>query len=93
MVHGVVSVQGNSAAQVGIMIRRRWAAGANMCTVRLFVVDLADGADEHGGEQFVQSVGSGTRELDEAGEKRDVFSMYGSADGVNWVGVGDEARR
>jgi len=50
----VVSVQGSSAAQAGIMVREMLERRSKPCvSVRLFDVDIADGADEHGGEQFV----------------------------------------
>jgi len=45
----VVSVQGSSAAQAGIIDPGDTGRGANhVYLFRLFVVDFADGADEHG---------------------------------------------
>jgi len=86
----VVSVQGSSAAQVGIMVRETLGAGAN----HVFVFDygssiLATERTTTGTSSNYQSVGSATLpywlKLNRSGN---VFTMYGSADGVNWVQLG-----
>src|SRR6267378_3708276 len=90
MVARVVSVQGSSAAQVGIMIRETLGAGAN----HVYVFDYSSSIllterTSTGASSSYQSVGSGTppnwMKLVRSGN---VFSMYGSADGVNWVALG-----
>ena len=90
MVARVVSVQGSSAAQVGIMIRETLDAGAS----HVYVFDystsiLLTERTSTGGSSSYQSMGSGTvpnwMKLVRSGN---VFSMYGSADGVNWVALG-----
>jgi len=86
----VVSVQGSSAAQAGIMIRETLGAGAN----HVYVFDYSSSIllterTSTGASSSYQSVGSGTppnwMKLVRSGN---VFSMYGSADGVNWVALG-----
>jgi len=86
----VVSVQGSSAAQVGIMVRETLSAGAN----HVYVFDYSSSIlmterTSTGTSSTYQSVGSGTppnwMKLVRSGN---VFSMYGSADGVNWVALG-----
>jgi regulation of enolase protein 1 (concanavalin A-like superfamily) len=90
MVARVVSVQGSSAAQVGIMIRETLDAGAS----HVYVFDystsiLLTERTSTGGSSSYQSLGSGPlpywMKLVRSGN---VFSMYGSADGVNWVALG-----
>src|SRR6266699_3253402 len=86
----VVSVQGSSAAQIGIMVRETLSAGAN----HVYVFDYSSSIlmterTSTGASSTYQSVGSGTppnwMKLVRSGN---VFSMYGSADGVNWVALG-----
>ncbi len=86
----VVSVQGSSAAQVGIMIRETLGAGAS----HVFLFDystsiLLTERTSTGASSSYQSMGSGAvpnwMKLVRSGN---VFSMYGSADGVNWVALG-----
>jgi len=52
---------------------------------------LTSGPAREGAVPTVDGSGK-VAELDEAGESGNVFSMYGSADGVNWVALG-RARR
>jgi len=86
----VVSVQGSSAAQVGLMVRETLNTSAN----HAFVFDygssiLATERTNTGTSSNYQSVGSATLpywlKLVRSGN---VFTMYGSADGVNWVQLG-----
>src|SRR5260370_31908530 len=86
----VVSVQGSSAAQAGIMIRETLGAGAN----HVYLFDYSSSIllterTSTGGSSSYQSVGSGVppnwMKLVRSGN---VFSMYGSADGVNWAQLG-----
>jgi regulation of enolase protein 1 (concanavalin A-like superfamily) len=86
----VVSVQGSSAAQVGLMVRETLGAGAN----HMFVFDygssiLATERTNTGTSSNYQSVGSATLpywlKLVRSGN---VFTMFGSSDGVNWVQLG-----
>lgn len=86
----VLSVQGSSAAQAGIMIRETLAAGAN----HVFLFDysssiLATERTTTGASSSYQSVGSAPPpnwlKLTRSGN---VFSMYGSSDGVNWTQLG-----
>ena len=86
----VVSVQGSGAAQVGIMVRETVSAGASH--VYLFDYSTSILLTERtstGASSSYQSVGSGSppnwMKLVRSGN---VFSMYGSADGVNWVALG-----
>src|SRR6267154_892938 len=78
------------AAQVGIMVRETLSAGAN----HVYVFDYSSSIlmterTSTGTSSTYQSVGSGTppnwMKLVRSGN---VFSMYGSADGVNWVALG-----
>jgi len=86
----VLSVQGSSAAQAGVMIRETLNAGAN----HVFLFDyassiLATERTNTGTSSSYQWVGSATLpywlKLMRSGN---VFSMYGSSDGVNWVQLG-----
>jgi len=86
----VLSVQGSSAAQAGIMIREMLSPGAN----HLYLFDyssqlLLTERTTTGTSSSYQSVGSLTLpywiKLARAGN---MFTMYGSADGVNWVQLG-----
>ena len=86
----VLSVQGSSAAQAGIMIRETLGTGAN----HAFLFDystsiLATERTTTGASSSYQSVGSAALpywiKLTRSGN---VFTMYGSADGVNWVQLG-----
>ena len=86
----VLSVQGSSAAQAGIMIRETLASGAN----HVFLFDysssiLATERTATGSSSSYQSVGSATQpnwiKLTRSGN---VFNMYGSSDGVNWTQLG-----
>jgi regulation of enolase protein 1 (concanavalin A-like superfamily) len=86
----VVSVQGSSAAQAGIMVRETLNAGANH--VYLFDYSTSILLTERtstGASSSYQSMGSGTvpnwMKLVRSGN---VFSVYGSANGVNWVQLG-----
>jgi len=90
MVARVVSLQGSAAAQAGIMIRETLNAGAN----HVYLFDYASGIllterTSTGASSSYQSVGSGTLpywiKLARSGN---LFTMYGSTDGVNWVPLG-----
>jgi regulation of enolase protein 1 (concanavalin A-like superfamily) len=90
MVARVVSLQGSTAAQAGIMIRETLNADANH--VYLFDYSSAIWMTERtstGASSSYQSMGSATLpywiKLARSGN---VFSMYGSPDGVNWVQLG-----
>jgi regulation of enolase protein 1 (concanavalin A-like superfamily) len=90
MVARVVSLQGSSAAQAGIMIRETLNADANH--VYLFDYSSANWMTERtgtGASSSYQSLGSVTLpnwiKLARSGN---VFSMYGSPDGLNWVQLG-----
>jgi len=86
----VLSVQGSSAAQAGIMIRETLGMGAN----HVFLFDystsiLATERTANGASSSYQSVGSAALpnwiKLTRSGN---VFNMYGSSDGVNWTQLG-----
>ena len=86
----VVSVAGSSAAQVGAMIRETLGPGAN----HVYLFDYSSSLlmterTATGASSSYQSVGSSTLpnwiKLVRSGN---VFSMYGSSDGVNWVQLG-----
>jgi len=86
----VVSVQGSSAAQIGLMVRETLGAGAN----HMFVFDygssiLATERTSTGTSSNYQSMGSATLpywlKLVRSGN---VFTVFGSSDGVNWVQLG-----
>jgi regulation of enolase protein 1 (concanavalin A-like superfamily) len=86
----VVSLQGSSTAQAGIMIRETLDPGANH--VYLFDYSSAIWMTERtttGASSSYNSLGSGTLpywiKLARSGN---VFTMYGSTDGVNWVQQG-----
>jgi regulation of enolase protein 1 (concanavalin A-like superfamily) len=90
MIARVVSLQGSSAAQAGIMIRETLNAGANH--VYLFDYSSAIWMTERtstGASSSYQSLRSVALpywiKLARSGN---VFTMYGSADGVNWVQLG-----
>src|SRR3989441_13204834 len=90
MVAPVVRLQGSTAAQAGIMIRETLSAGANH--VYLFDYSSANWMTERtstGASSSYQSLGSVTLpnwiKLARSGN---VFSMYGSPDGSNWVQLG-----
>jgi hypothetical protein len=89
MVARVVSLQG-SATQAGIMIRETLNPGAN----HVYVFDYSSSIymterSSTGASSSYQSLGSGTLpywiKLARSGN---VFTMYSSADGVNWVPLG-----
>jgi regulation of enolase protein 1 (concanavalin A-like superfamily) len=86
----VVSLQGSSAAQAGIMIRETLNAGASH--VYLFDYSSAIWMTERtstGASSSYQSMGSATLPYwIKLGRSGNVFSMYGSPDGVNWVQLG-----
>ena len=86
----VVSLQGSSAAQAGIMVRETLDTAANH--VYLFDYSSAMWMTERtstGASSSYQSLGSATLpywiKLVRSGN---VFTMYGSADGLNWVQLG-----
>ncbi len=90
MVARVVSLQGSSAAQAGIMIRETLNADANH--VYLFNYSSANWMTERtstGASSSYQPLGSVTLpnwiKLARSGN---VFTMYGSPDGLNWVQLG-----
>src|SRR5437899_718886 len=90
MVARVVSLQGSGAAQAGIMIRETLNADASH--VYLFNYSSANWMTERtstGASSSYQPLGSVTLpnwiKLARSGN---VFSMYGSPDGVNWVQLG-----
>src|SRR3989441_4515164 len=89
MVARVVSLQG-SAAQAGIMVRETLNAGAN----HVYVFDYSStiymtARTSTGASRCYQSLGSGALpywiKLARSGN---VFTMYSSADGVNWLQLG-----
>jgi regulation of enolase protein 1 (concanavalin A-like superfamily) len=86
----VVSMQGSSAAQAGIMVRETLDAAANH--VYLFNYSSADWMTERtstGASSSYQSFGSVTLpnwiKLSRSGN---AFTMYSSPDGVNWTQLG-----
>jgi regulation of enolase protein 1 (concanavalin A-like superfamily) len=86
----VVSLEGSSTAQAGIMVRETLDPGANH--VYLFDYSSAIWMTERtstGASSSYQSLGSATLpywiKLVRSGN---VFTMYGSADGLNWVQLG-----
>jgi len=90
MVARVVSLQGSSAAQAGIMIRETLSASAS----HVFLFDYSSAIwmtqrTSTGAGSSYQSLGSLTLpywiKLVRSGN---VFTLYGSADGVNWVQLG-----
>jgi regulation of enolase protein 1 (concanavalin A-like superfamily) len=90
LVARVVSVQGSSAAQAGIMVRETLDAAAS----HVYLFDYSSSLllterTSTGASSSYQSMGSGTlpnwMKLVRSGN---VFSMYGSADGVNWAALG-----
>jgi regulation of enolase protein 1 (concanavalin A-like superfamily) len=90
MVARLVSLQGSSAAQAGIMVRETLNAGAS----HVFLFDYSSGIwtterTSTGASSTYQSLGSATLpywlKLVRSGN---VFSTYGSPDGVNWVLLG-----
>jgi regulation of enolase protein 1 (concanavalin A-like superfamily)/uncharacterized membrane protein len=86
----VLSVQGSSAAQAGIMIRETLGTGAN----HVFLFDystsiLATERTTTGASSSYQSVGSATLpNWIKVTRSGNVFNMYGSSDGVNWTQLG-----
>jgi hypothetical protein len=90
LVARVVSVQGSSAAQVGVMIRETQNPGAN----HIFLFDyspsvLMTDRTSAGTSSTYQWLGSATPpnwlKLVRSGN---VFTMYGSTNGVNWTPLG-----
>ena len=90
MVARVVSLQGSSAAQAGIMVRETLSASAS----HVYLFDYSSSAwmtqrTSTGASSSYQSLGSLTLpywiKLARSGN---VFTLYGSADGVNWVQLG-----
>jgi regulation of enolase protein 1 (concanavalin A-like superfamily) len=86
----VLSVQGSSAAQAGIMIRESLGTGANHAFLFNYSSSiLATERTTTGASSSYQSVGSATPpnwlKLTRSGN---VFNMYGSSDGVNWTQLG-----
>ena len=86
----VLSVQGSSAAQAGIMIRETLGAGANHVYLFDYSMSLLlTDRTTTGASSSYQSVGSLTLpywiKLTRSGN---VFTMYGSLDGVNWTQLG-----
>lgn len=86
----VLSLQGSSAAQAGIMIRETLSPGANHVYLFEYAGQLLlTERSTTGASSTYQSVGSATLpywiELTRSGN---VFNLYGSADGVNWVQLG-----
>jgi len=90
MVARVVSLQGSSSAQTGILIRETLNPGAN----HIYLFDYSSTLymterTSTGASSTYQSLGSGTLpswiKLARSGN---VFSMYGSPDGVTWVQLG-----
>lgn len=86
----VVSAQGSSAAQVGLMVRETLNPGAN----HVFLFDyspsvLTTERTSTGSSSTYQSVGSATPpnwlKLVRSGN---VFTMYGSANGTTWTQLG-----
>jgi regulation of enolase protein 1 (concanavalin A-like superfamily) len=86
----VVSLQGSYAAQAGIMIRETLNPGAN----HVYVFSYSSGIwmterTSTGASSTYQSLGSGALpswlKLARSGN---VFTMYGSSDGVNWAPLG-----
>ncbi len=86
----VASLQGSSSAQAGIMIRETLNAGANHVYLFEYASTLyLTERTSPGASSSYQSLGSGSLpswiKLARSGN---VFSMYGSADGVNWTPLG-----
>ena len=90
MVARVVSLQGSSAAQAGIMVRETLSASAS----HVYLFDYSSSAwmtqrTSTGASSSYQSLGSLTLpywiKLARSGN---VFTLYGSADGANWVQLG-----
>jgi hypothetical protein len=86
----VVSVQGSSAAQVGIMVRETLNSSANHVFLFDYVPSLlATERTSTGTSSTYQSVGSATPpnwlKLVRSGN---VFTMYGSANGTTWTQLG-----
>ena len=90
MVARVVSLQGSSAAQAGIMVRETLSASAS----HVYLFDYSSSTwmtqrTSTGVSSSYQSLGSLTLpywiKLVRSGN---VFTLYGSADGVNWVQLG-----
>src|SRR5260370_23622364 len=86
----VVSLQGSSSAQAGIMIRETLNAGANHVYLFEYASTLyLTERTSAGASSSYQSLGSGSLpswiKLARSGN---VFSMYGSADSVNWTQLG-----
>jgi regulation of enolase protein 1 (concanavalin A-like superfamily) len=90
MVARVVSLQGSSAAQAGIMIRETLDAGAN----HVFLFDYSSTTymterSSTGASSSYQPLGSATLPYwIKLARSANVFTLYGSADGVNWVQLG-----
>jgi len=86
----VVSVQGSSYAQVGIMIRETLNPGAS----HVFLFDYASGLlmterTSTGASSSYQTLRSVTLPYwIKLVRSANVFTMYGSLDGVNWVQLG-----
>jgi regulation of enolase protein 1 (concanavalin A-like superfamily) len=90
MVARLVSLQGSASAQAGIMIRETLNAGANH--VYLFNYSSANWMTERtstGASSSYQSLGSvSLPDWIKLARSGNVFTMYGSPDGVNWVQLG-----
>jgi hypothetical protein len=86
----VVSLTGSSSAQVGVMVRETLNPGASH--VFLFNYSSADWMTERtstGSSSSYQSFGSvGLPNWLKLTRSGNVFTMYGSVDGVNWTAVG-----
>jgi len=86
----VVSLQGSSAAQAGIMIRETLNAAAN----HVYLFDYASSLwtterTSTGASSSYQSFGGATLpHWMKLVRRGNVFSMYGSADGVTWTQLG-----
>jgi regulation of enolase protein 1 (concanavalin A-like superfamily) len=90
MIARVVSLQGSSAAQAGIMIRETLNAGANHLYLFNYSSTLyLTERTATGATSTYQPLGSGTLpywiKLARSGN---VFTMYGSLDGLNWAQLG-----
>ncbi len=87
MIARLVSLQGSSAAQAGIMIRETLNPGAS----HVYVFDYSSSLwmterTSTGASSSYQSLGSGAwMKLVRSGN---VFTAYGSSDGVNWAQLG-----
>jgi len=85
----VVSLQGSSTAQAGVMIRETLNPGAN----HVYLFEYTSGIwmterTSTGASSNYQSLGSALPNWIELTRNGNVFTAYGSSDGVNWTQLG-----